>query len=251
MARVALVNPQLVSSGFGRGLAAETMDDALPRRSLMYLSAALKRAGHQVLLADLRLLSGWEDYQRLLVEERPEFVCVTAHTAEEEAALECCRRARRVVPGCTTVAGGIHFSMFPDLGESDGLVDFVIRGEGEISLPRLVRDPGSFSRVSWGEPPDLDALPFEDRELYPDYAERIGFSIWDLPTPLVDMLTGRGCPWTCRFCCGPGEQNLFTAPTRDGSDRRRPAIRRRSVAKVLDEMEELHRRYRSSTTTSS
>ena len=168
---------------------------------------------------------------------------MTAHTAEEEAALECCRRAKRVLPKCTTVAGGIHFTMFPDLGAEEGIVDFVVRGEGELSLPELVRSPAAFRRVSWGEPPDLDALPFEDRELYPDYAERIGFSIWDLPTPLVDMITGRGCPWTCRFCCGPGEQNLFTAPSGRPGGGRRPLVRRRSVANVLAELEALRERY--------
>lgn len=244
MATVALINPQLVASGFGRGLRPQTMDDALPRHSLLYLSGPLKRAGHEVLLVDLRLLSGWADYERALEERSPEFVCVTAHTIEAEAALECCRRAKRVLPRCATIAGGIHFTMFPDLGADEGIVDFVIRGEGELSLPELVADPAAFPRVSWGQPPDLDALPFADRELYPDYADRIGFSIWDLPTPLVDMITGRGCPWQCRFCCGPGEQNLFTAPSPHEPGARRPLLRRRSVTSVIAEMEALYERHR-------
>jgi anaerobic magnesium-protoporphyrin IX monomethyl ester cyclase len=244
VATVALVNPQLVSSGWDRGLQPQTMDDALPRHSLLFLSGPLKEAGHEVVLVDLRMLSGWAEYERLHGRCSPDFVCVTAHTAEAGAALECCRRAKAVLPGCTTVAGGIHFTMFPDLGVGEGIVDFVIRGEGELSLPELVNDPAAFPRVSWGEPPDLDALPFSDRELYPDYAERTGFSIWDLPTPLVDMITGRGCPWQCRFCCGPGEQNLFTAPSPHEPGARRPLIRRRSVANVLDEMEQLYNRYR-------
>jgi anaerobic magnesium-protoporphyrin IX monomethyl ester cyclase len=241
---IALVNPQLVSSGFGRGARPQTMDDALPRHSLLYLSSPLKEAGHEVVLVDLRLLAGWADYERLIEKRAPDFVCVTAHTVEAEAALECCRRAKKVLPKCTTVAGGIHFTMFPDLGEGEGIVDFVIRGEAELSLPELVTNPAAFPRVSWGEPPELDALPFEDRELYPDYADRIGFSIWDLPTPLVDMITGRGCPWQCRFCCGPGEQNLFTAASRQDPGARRPLIRRRSVVNVMDEMEVLYDRYR-------
>ena len=244
MATLVLVNPQLVSSGWGRGLRPQTMDDALPRHSLLYLSGVLKEAGHDVMLVDLRLLTGWPEYEGVLEQHSPDYVCVTAHTAEAEAALECCRRAKKVLPECTTVAGGIQFTMFPELGREEGIVDFVIRGEAEISLPNLVADPDAFPRVSWGVPPDLDALPFEDRELYPDYDERIGFSIWDLPTPLVDMVTGRGCPWQCRFCCGPGEQNLFTAPSPDERGARRPLIRRRSVANVMAEMEALFHRYR-------
>jgi hypothetical protein len=242
-AKVALVNPQLVSSGWQRGFSPQTMDDALPRHSLLFLSTPLKRAGHEVVLVDLRLLSGWAEYEDQLHRELADFVCVTAHTAEADVALECCRRAKRVLPGCTTVAGGIHFTMFPDLGEREGIVDHVIRGEGELTLPRLLADPTVFPRVVWGEPPDLDALPFEDRELYPDYADRLGFSIWDLPTPMVDMITGRGCPWQCRFCCGPGEQNLFTKPAAQETDARAPFVRRRSVANVIAEMEELYDKY--------
>lgn len=241
---VALVNPQLVSSGWGRGLDPRHMDDVLPRHSLLYLSGPLEQAGCRVELVDLRLLAGWDDYEAALEKAAPDFVCVTSHTAEVEVALECFRRARRVVPEATTVAGGIHFTMFPRLGEEDGLIDHVVCGEGEITLPRLVRDPGSFPRVVWGEPPDLDRIPFEDRALYDDYASRTRFQIWDLPTPIVDLLTKRGCPWQCRFCCGPGEQNLFTRPSPHDPAKRLPTFRHRSVANVIAELEELHERYR-------
>ena len=134
--------------------------------------------------------------------------------------------------------------MFPHLGEAEGLVDHVVRGEGEITLPRLVRDPGAFGRVVWGEPPDLDRIPFEDRALYPDYEARTRFPIWDLPTPIVDLLTKRGCPWKCRFCCGPGEQNLYTRPTSRDPEKRLPTFQHRSVANVIAELEELYERYR-------
>jgi anaerobic magnesium-protoporphyrin IX monomethyl ester cyclase len=240
---VALVNPQLVSSGWGWGSKPRHMDDVLPRHSLLFLAKPLKDVGCRVELVDLRLLSGWDEYESMLGHLDPDFVCVTAHTSESEVALECCQRARRVVPRARTVAGGIHFTMYPHLGEEEGWVDYVVRGEGEITLPRLVREPERFQRVVWGEPPDLDRIPFEHRELYADYADRTRFQIWDLPTPIVDVLTKRGCPWQCRFCCGPGEQNLYTRPSPRDPERRLPTFRHRSVANVIEELEELHRRY--------
>src|SRR5437879_2633544 len=115
MTRVALVNPQLATSGWGRGLRPHTMDDALPRHSLTALSAPLKAAGHEVSLLDVRVLSGWEEYEHLLGVQRPDFVCVTAHTAECDAALEALTRARRVLPAARTVVGGIHFTMYPEV----------------------------------------------------------------------------------------------------------------------------------------
>ena len=70
MATVALVNPQLATSNWGRGLRPQTMDDALPRHSLTALSSPLKAAGHEVVLVDCRLLGGWDDYERLLREKK-------------------------------------------------------------------------------------------------------------------------------------------------------------------------------------
>ncbi len=243
VAKVGLVNPALVSSDWGTGLAPRHMDDALPRHSLLFLSGPLRIAGHQPILLDLRLMESWQDFEQQLIAARPEFLCVTAHTSEIEIALECCRRAKRVLPEVVVIAGGIHFTMYPHLGAEDRSVDFVIRGEGEISLPKLLRDPAAHPRVFWGEPPDLDAIPFEDRELYDDYRDRTRFQLWHLETPTVDLLTKRGCPWQCRFCCGPGEQNLFTRPSSRHEGVRLPTFRHRSVENVLDELDELYERY--------
>ena len=243
MARVALVNPQLESSSWKRGLQPKTMDDALPRHSLLFLSGPLKEAENEVSLVDLRLLEDWDDYERTVREQAPDFLCVTAHTSEIEFALECCRRAKRIRRSIVTVGGGIHLTMFPGLGEEDGCLDFVIRGEGEISLPQLISNPDGWPRVSWGILPDLDAIPFEDRELYRDYEERTAFPMWDLPRPIVDLLTKRGCPWQCRFCCGPGEQNLYTKPSRLDAERRLPTFRHRSVGNVIAELKTLWERH--------
>ena len=244
MAKLALVNPQLVSSRWKAGLRPQTMDDALPRHGLTFLSAALKRAGHEVLLADLRLLSGWDAYEDLLRTQRPDYVCVTGHTLEAHVSLESLRRAKNVLPECITVAGGIHFSMYPELAIDAGCTDYVIRGEGELSLVKLANRPAGWPRIFWGEVPDLDAIPFEDRELYQDYSYRILFPLWDLPTPIIDILTKRGCPWRCRFCCGPGEQNLFSKPSKKDPEIRIPTFRHRSVSNVIAEMEELYSKYR-------
>lgn len=234
MATVALVSPQIATSGWGRGLRPGTMEDVLPRRALTALSSPLRREGHRPFLVDLRLLSGWHEYEATLRRERPDFVCVTAHTVEIEEAVACCERAKRVHPACITVGGGIHLTMFP--GDATSAVDFVIRGEGELALPRLLADPASWPRVCWGEPPDLDLLPLEDRSLYPDFAWRMQFPMWSLPPPTAEMLTGRGCPYACRFCCGPGEQNLYSKPAPSGDGRRIPSFRRRSVESVIAEI---------------
>lgn len=241
MAKVALVNPQITTSTwlarFGN------LDNTCIRHSLAYLSSPLKAAGHEVVLVDLRFLSGWEAYEELLAAERPDFVGVTMHTCEHEAALECCRRAKYVVPGARTVVGGIQATMYPQVYLKSGVVNYVVKGEGEVSFPKLVSSPDTFPREVWGETPDLDALPFEDRTLWSDYEQRIQVPMpgFPLEPPVMDMLAQRGCPWQCRFCCGPGEQNLYT---KDHNGRRVAAIRGRSVTHVIEELRLLYNRYR-------
>lgn len=238
---VALVNPQLATSSWGKGYTPGTMEDALPRHALTHLSASLKESGHRVVLADLRLLSGWKAYRSLLSRERPDVIGVTAHTVEASPAERAIAEARRAWPQAIIVAGGIHATMSPESVSKEA--DRVIRGEGELTLRRIADGDGDQPRVQWGETPELDALPFEDRELYTDYAWRTRFPVWDLKPPTVDLLTGRGCPFSCRFCCGPGEQNLFTRPSPADPHRRVSAVRRRSTEHVLGELQSLRDAY--------
>lgn len=244
MPKIALVNPQIATSSFAAPIGFP--DDTLIRHSLAFLSAALKEAGHQVCLIDLRSMRGWDAYEEAIRRERPDFLGVTMHTCEFEASLECLRRARKVLPETKTVLGGIHPTMFPEECLENKDVDFVLKGEGELSFPKLVERPECFSPHFWGETPDLDKIPFEDRELWPDYRERIKYPLFVtgrdpfLP-PMVEVLAKRGCPWKCRFCCGPGEQNLFTIE-KDG--KRAPVFRSRSVENVMRELLDLYEKYR-------
>jgi len=240
MCRVTLVNPQIAMASWNSPFG--TMDSTSIRLGLAYLSACLKEAGHEVKLIDLRLLRGWKDYAQLLKNQRPEFLGVTMNTCEFEFAIECCRRAKALDPGLRTVIGGIHPTMCPEKCLETKVVDFVIRGEGEISFPKLVENPKNFPSSFWGETPNLDVIPFPDRNLWSDYEKRIQFPFFQtfLP-PMIEILTKRGCPWQCRFCCGPGEQNLYTI---EKNGIRVPSIRTRSVENVMEELAQLYKRYR-------
>jgi len=78
MAKIILVNPQIVTSSWMAPL--RNTDDITIRRSLAYLSASLKKNGHQVILADLRLMKDFGNYETLLIREKPDFIGVTIHT---------------------------------------------------------------------------------------------------------------------------------------------------------------------------
>lgn len=95
---------------------------------------------------------------------------------------------------CLTIAGGPHAAACPE--EVAGYADYVIVGEGEFTLPRLLRDiaGGGEGRIpgvmtdGWYIPADtvvrLDA--------YPAFSEMKGY---------VEI--SRGCPFSCGYCQTP------------------------------------------------
>ena len=81
-------------------------------------------------------------------------VCVSAATPGFPAAMDLCRRVRNA--GRTTVVGGVHASfMYPEFLPS-GAVDFAVVGEGEETLPELLRclaagdDPARVAGIAFG-----------------------------------------------------------------------------------------------------
>lgn len=246
MATILLVNPALAYCGWNADLGKPSPDSVFIRLGIAYLAGALKARGHVVKLADLRMLTGWEEYERVVERVSPDFVGISIHSVEFQHAVEAARRARKVVPGVKTVAGGVHPTMFPEECVGQEVFDYVLKGEGEVSLPLLVENPSRFQRAFWGDTPDLDKIPFPDRDVWPDFAVRLncepfGIRGYRFPLPMAEMISTRGCPYQCTFCCGPGEHQVYTRPSPDGT--RKPIIRGRSVKNVVAELEMLMERY--------
>jgi anaerobic magnesium-protoporphyrin IX monomethyl ester cyclase len=104
----------------------------------VHLAGAARADGHDCEIIDaLTRGLGPADLERIIQDRPPDVVCVSASTSGFPAALDVCRRAR--AHGCTTVVGGIHASfMYPEFLPG-GAVDFAVVGEGEETLPELLR----------------------------------------------------------------------------------------------------------------
>ena len=110
--------------------------------------------------------------------------------------------------GAVTVAGGVHMKALPDEALDSG-IDYVVLGEGERALPRLLDAIGSgadpaavpglvFRRdgrtVFTADPQpltDLDNLPVPDLDLLVNTKRKIRF---------VPVSRTRGCNFSCEFC---------------------------------------------------
>jgi len=207
--------------------------------NLMYLSAALKRAGHEVRLAD----AGFpRQVERVLAGFRPGLVGFTATTGLHRPLLELCRelKARH---GFFSVFGGPHPTYFPEMIEEPG-VDAICRGEGEAALVELAdalergedrpyhvenflfRTPqGVVENRVRPLPSDLDELSWPDRELVDAIPYCRDF-------PVAVFMASRGCPYGCSYCYNTNLRQIYAG---------QKTYRCRAPERVVEEIEACRR----------
>jgi len=142
---------------------------------------------------------------------------------------------RANLPNCKIVMGGHHPTVLPEAVMKSTAVDYILRGDGEVSMPLLAKAlkkgktieniPGIVRRTSEGEiaadkparmtKPDIYPLPAVELINRRYYRRRKkGGAV---------VVASRGCPLKCSYCC-----------MRSSADQ--PYIRRR-VASVFAEVE--------------
>jgi anaerobic magnesium-protoporphyrin IX monomethyl ester cyclase len=206
----------------------------------MYLSASLKRSGH-----DCRVFIGASADELLpaLREYKPEIVAFSVMTGMHQWSLETARRVKEVLP-CRIVFGGPHPTFFPEIIEQ-AAVDIICRGEGEGALTELadalsagqsyrtianlwLRDADGGIVRNDVRPlcQDLDTLPEPDRELYAAYPE-----LYHNPVQVV--ISSRGCPYDCTFCFNHQMAELYRGKGQ--------YVRHRSPEVVVEEIKQIRK----------
>jgi radical SAM superfamily enzyme YgiQ (UPF0313 family) len=212
-----------------------------------YVSACLKRAGHEVQL--LNPNHSCEALDSLVAaaikKQQPDMVALGGmafHLCEIQGVA---RQARGLLPAATIVVGGPVVSVQPEaVMAAIPEVDFGVIGEGEHTSVELAaalearagladvrgliyRVPGESGRlVKTAARPieeDLDSLPWVDYE-------GLGLDVWsalhrpgecapalilDENTRVMPILTSRGCPYSCTFCCHEGAGRRYRVRSLD------------------------------------
>jgi anaerobic magnesium-protoporphyrin IX monomethyl ester cyclase len=167
-------------------------DAVFPPLGIMYLSSALKKAGYSVKCLDLGRTDQFE------YDSNVYGLSFTSPQSPEAWKLISSLKAL----GKTVIVGGPHPTHCPQECLVKG-ADYVIRGEGELSLVALmngiVNNYGSERIIDGSElvlddSPDREALPIRD---YPYYIMEKTLKTYRLATT---MMTTRGCPYSCAFC---------------------------------------------------
>ena len=118
------------------------------------------------------------------------------------------------------IIGGIHASLYPEQSSHDFNADYLIKGEGEISIVRILESiksnnnnidiPGvltmynrNIKKLGYAEiVRDLDTIPFPARHLLPVEDVIMIGRLSRSNLKMTHILTSRGCPYNCFFCGG-------------------------------------------------
>ncbi len=114
-----------------------------PPLGLLYLASYLEKNRYKdikVIDADVSQLT-WDMLRERLIEEKPDIVGVTGVSHIIPAVIKTIELARNVLPDKKIIVGGFGATMEPEkvLRAADGAADFVVMGEGELTLLELVQ----------------------------------------------------------------------------------------------------------------
>jgi len=192
---------------------------------LVSIAAYCQARGFEVTLANLSKM-GYRKAAAYIAGERPRLLGVSLYTHNRAETIRFVREARKASPKTVIVAGGPHASSLAgEILARVPEIDYVIRGEGEAAFERLAgmveRGKRPRSRLIDSEiAGNLDGLPAP--------------GLFSGPIVGVDpneqfkvVISSRGCPHECSFCCSP-----------DFWGRR---VRFRSAGSLADEIEFAYR----------
>lgn len=225
---IALIYPGITESGFNNPKGNE---GSWINHGLCSISAVLKKHNHRVSLVDLRTLASWDAFASVVSRSPADIFGIAMMSVDFNIVNKCANIIKEVNKRNIVVVGGPHPSISPEAVMENDNIDYVFCGEGELGFLDLINDLSSgkpSNRLIYGRRPDLETLPFVDRELFPTLEDPfVGF----LKAPFITIIAGRGCIYNCSYC-QPAERNIF-------GDK----VRRRSVSNVIAELKELHRRF--------
>ena len=171
---------------------------------------------HTVAVADLILVQRRvrETVERLVREVEPDVLGLSIMTFQRHTAFRIVNLVRRLRPGVRVVVGGYDPSLAPEAYTPDvSGIDFIVRGEGEITFRVLVRTiesgggyehiPGLSYRTREGfhHNPERSVSHLGGEEIRPPRRDARVLSGYTMLGRQVDVVeTSRGCTFDCSFC---------------------------------------------------
>ena len=226
-----------------------------PPLGILYLAGYVREKYPQ---AEINIVDGCRiGYDNTLAEItrfHPDILGISFYTMVAHGAFKVAQFCKQTLPGTLVVMGGPHATALPQDTLRQSQADLVVVGEGEETFYQIVKrweEAGPAARyadldgvclheqrdgltVYVENPPrqfitPLDAIPLPARDLIDMSAYRGWFLTRQNPETII--LSSRGCPFACTFCSNAVWKSS------------KPAVRFRSPASIVDEIEVLHRQF--------
>ncbi len=233
---------------------------AYERTAIMLLSSNLKKEGHQVKAAIMKIPSTsnsaqnnnnsavpeiYDNVYKIVKDFRPELIGYSVMTGEHYEVLKLNKILKKNF-NFISVMGGPHPTFNQQVIEEDG-IDAICIGEGDYSFREFVRKiekgedysstktfhikyKGKIYRNPLGNlVPDLNELPFPDRQILYDADPNLA------AVGAKSFVSARGCPFKCSYC--------FNRRYNDNYKGLGQILRVRSPELVIKEIEDVRARY--------
>jgi len=207
---------------------------------VLYISTVLKQNGYDVQFIDCSIE---KEYHELVLKASVDALCIGSYcmSIHVQHLIPLLEEVKKANPKIKIVLGGVHPTLFPDQTVADELIDFIVIGEGEVTMLELVqaiehgrtdyenikgigfKQNGGVIITPNREFIDMDTLPFVDWGLMNKTA------VESMAGKIARVQTSRGCYFKCAFCINVVSKNS--------------KMRYRSPQKVVDEMEHIVKTY--------
>lgn len=180
---------------------------------LLSLASTLRAANFEVVVIDAAIEP---DYKARILKEASGALCLGVSVLTGpmiQGAIDVSTAVKNAIPDLPVIFGGWHPSLLPDETLSEPFVDFVVRGQGEMTLLEVAE--ALEERKPFGEIRGL-FWKSEDGRRHQNVERRVQ-PLEALPTPSFDLVdfdayervsgvrklayaTSVGCPYACNYC---------------------------------------------------
>jgi radical SAM superfamily enzyme YgiQ (UPF0313 family) len=218
---------------------------------LGYLASFLRESGYWVKIYDLSIYGLTnEQFLHKLEKINPDFIGITAITCYYPSMRELSNLIKKssILKKIPLILGGVHVSSLPEGSIFECLADFVVIGEGEITLVDLLKsieNGTNLEKVNGiGYLKGNEYIQTKNRDLIKDL-DTIPLLAWDLiypekypltphgffykKSPIFPIFSSRGCPFQCTYCAS---SNFW-----------KNRIRFHSIKRIVDDIEFLVKKY--------